>query len=366
VLGLCATACDPASPYALKANGTTLSRSDFESELKDITANPDAASAVKDILGIDATNGAFGQPADASTAPTTTVPTGTPTSAGPSTTGAKVLSTSADFVRGWLTLRIQAAIIHQEFVRRKLTVDADARSTLETQINQAFSQDSSGAPTANRFQALPTKTQNLLLDFVSERTALTPTVTTADAQAAYDKNPAQYARTCISQIEVADQATAAAVKAQLDGGADFATVATAKSTDSVSAQQGGVLTGPTGQCWTTDEINTRLPPEFGQAVLKAQPNVITGPVQSSVGWHVILVKPISSFADVQTDVTNELQTAATNAIATTIAGLEKKANISVSSRYGRWDPTQSVVVPLDTVVDNSPTTVADPTLQPAG
>ncbi|MCU1344767.1 MAG: hypothetical protein JWL70_1033, partial [Acidimicrobiia bacterium] len=154
-LSLSISACDSGTPYALRVNGTTLTRSDFEDEIKGITTNPDAEAAAQEILGIAPSNGQFGSGTDK----------GTP------------VSTSAEFVRGWLSLRAQADLIHQEFVRRKLTVDPAARTSLEKQINDAFSQDASGNPGTNKFKALPAKTQEMLLTYVAERGTLAPAVT---------------------------------------------------------------------------------------------------------------------------------------------------------------------------------------------
>jgi peptidyl-prolyl cis-trans isomerase C len=79
-------------------------------------------------------------------------------------------------------------------------------------------------------------------------------------------------------ILVDDKASADAITAQLNGGADFATLAKEKSKD--SSKEGG---GDLG--WFT--LDTMVKP-FADAVLSLQPGQITSaPVQSQFGWHVI-------------------------------------------------------------------------------
>lgn len=346
-LALTASACNnPGAPYALKVNGVTLSRSDFEDELKAITADKDAAAAAGTILGIDPSSGTLG--------------TATGDQSDP-------VSTNADFVRGWLTLRAQAELIHQEATRLHLTVDPATRAKVQDQIDAAFTQANngtnspSGTPGTNTFQALPTATQDMLLNFVAERGLLAPTATEAQARAAYDKDPAGYARICFSHILVADEAKANDLKAQLAAGADFAKLATTDSTDSSSQAQGGVLAGPTGQCWTKDEITAQLTPqfpEFANAILTAPTNVVVGPVKSSAGWHLVLVTAANTFEAGESAVMTDLQQQANNQVASRLETLAREASVSVGTWYGKWDTTKLVVVPLQTVVSAPEPTVA--------
>ena len=80
-------------------------------------------------------------------------------------------------------------------------------------------------------------------------------------------------------ILVETQAAALDVVAQLEGGADFATVATEKSTGP-SGPSGGDLG------WFPPD---RMVPEFSQAVQALEDGTFTKiPVQTQYGWHVIL------------------------------------------------------------------------------
>ncbi len=83
-----------------------------------------------------------------------------------------------------------------------------------------------------------------------------------------------------SHILVADEATAAQLKAELDGGADFAALASEHSADPGSGSNGGLLGWfGTGQ----------MVPEFEAGVAGLEPGEVSDPVQSQFGWHVILL-----------------------------------------------------------------------------
>lgn len=115
-------------------------------------------------------------------------------------------------------------------------------------------------------------------------------VTDAALQTAYD---AQYTNATpgreynAAHILVADEAKAVELKAELDGGADFATLARANSTDTGSGANGGDL-GWFG-------LGMMVAP-FEEAVVGAEVGKIVGPVQSDFGYHLILVKETRAIA----------------------------------------------------------------------
>lgn len=129
-------------------------------------------------------------------------------------------------------------------------------------------------------------------------TADTP-LTDADLQAYYDANAASFDKREVHarQILVATLDEAKAVKAELDGGADFATVAKAKSTDTVTKDVGGDM----GFIGRTDMSAT-----FSDAAFNLEVNQISEPVQTENGYHVIQVLEkkgeAPTFASVKEDV----------------------------------------------------------------
>lgn len=127
---------------------------------------------------------------------------------------------------------------------------------------------------------------------------------------------------CVSHILVATLDEANALKAELDGGADFATLAQENSTDPGSGAAGGVLGCESPDSWV---------PEFSAAMLAAEVGKVTEPVESQFGFHLILVtgSEASGEAAAQTALENEL-TAAT---------------VEVDEAIGSWVDGQVVPTP---------------------
>ncbi|MBP9183250.1 MAG: peptidylprolyl isomerase [Fuscovulum sp.] len=109
-------------------------------------------------------------------------------------------------------------------------------------------------------------------------------VTDEALQAAYDarfKDAAPQKEYHAAHILVETEEKAKELKAQLDGGADFAELAKANSTDTGSGAQGGDL-GWFG-------LGMMVKP-FEDAVIAAVEGKVSDPVKSDFGWHLILVR----------------------------------------------------------------------------
>jgi peptidyl-prolyl cis-trans isomerase C len=109
-------------------------------------------------------------------------------------------------------------------------------------------------------------------------------VTDAALQAAYDARFVGAAPTTeysAAHILVETEEKALELKTQLDGGADFAALAKANSTDTGSGANGGDL-GWFG-------LGAMVKP-FEEAVVAAEVGKVTAPIKSDFGYHLILVK----------------------------------------------------------------------------
>lgn len=123
-----------------------------------------------------------------------------------------------------------------------------------------------------------------LVSGIAIETLVASAVTDEALQAAYDarfKDAAPQTEYNAAHILVATQEEADAIKAELAGGADFAEIAKAKSTDTGSGANGGDL-GWFG-------LGMMVKP-FEDAVVGAKVGEVTGPVQTDFGFHLILVK----------------------------------------------------------------------------
>jgi len=112
------------------------------------------------------------------------------------------------------------------------------------------------------------------------------TVTDDEVRQYFEENIAAYDQRQVHarHILVSDEETAREVKAQLDQGADFATLAKEKSIDTATKDKGGDL-GTFGR--------GRMVSAFEDVVFNLGVNEISEPFQTSYGWHVAQVLEIT-------------------------------------------------------------------------
>lgn len=106
-------------------------------------------------------------------------------------------------------------------------------------------------------------------------------VTDAAVQAAYDariKDAAPQTEYRAAHILVDTEEKALELKAQIEGGADFAELARANSTDTGSGANGGELG------WFGPGMMVK---PFEDAVVAMKPGELAGPVRTDFGWHLI-------------------------------------------------------------------------------
>ncbi len=113
---------------------------------------------------------------------------------------------------------------------------------------------------------------------------VTEAVTDEAVKAAYDarvKNATPLTEYNAAHILVATEDEAKSLKGELDGGADFAILAGAHSTDTGSAVNGGDL------AWFG--LGMMVKP-FEDAVITMKAGDVAGPIQTEFGWHLIKLK----------------------------------------------------------------------------
>jgi len=136
-------------------------------------------------------------------------------------------------------------------------------------------------------------------------------VTDAAIQKVYDTEYATAAAGIeynAAHILVATEDEAKAIKAELDGGADFAALAREKSTGP-SGPSGGDLG------WFSKGMMVK---PFEDAVIAMKPGDVSDPVQTQFGWHIIKLKKTRdksapTLADVRDKIVAKLQQAAVSA-----------------------------------------------------
>jgi peptidyl-prolyl cis-trans isomerase C len=133
-----------------------------------------------------------------------------------------------------------------------------------------------------------------------------------------------------AHILVETEAEAQAIVAELEGGADFATIARERSQDPGSGAQGGDL----GWFGTGMMVQP-----FEEAVVALEPGAVSAPVETQFGWHVIRLNetrpvPVPALEEVRAQIAGELEQAAIEA---GIAELQESADIT-RVEPGQIDP----------------------------
>ena len=199
---------------------------------------------------------------------------------------------------------------------QSLADDVLFKGILEQLIQQtALSQSQEDKLTA-RDEVMISNQRRTYISGAALQAVVAEAVTDATIQAAYDakyKGSAPLIEYHASHILVATEEQAKDLKVQLDGGADFAELAKANSTDG-SAAGGGDLG------WFGPGMMVK---PFEDAVTALQPGQISAPVQTQFGWHLILLAETRNaaappLADVSADLSAELQRQAIEAHVTAI------------------------------------------------
>jgi peptidyl-prolyl cis-trans isomerase C len=149
----------------------------------------------------------------------------------------------------------------------------------QTLLADTLSTDASADPLAVKLHLENERRGNLALQALNAKIA--EAVTPEAVQAAYDAAIADFepaTEYSAAHILVETEEEAKDLRAQIEGGADFAALATEHSQDPGSGANGGAL-GWFGL--------GRMVPEFEAALVALEPGAISEPVQTQFGWHLI-------------------------------------------------------------------------------
>ena len=315
VLGLVTSACgDTVRPAAATVNGKTISQDALDDELEAIQGNKAYVEQVEQggfqVLGQG--NGTL----------------------------------TNDFVGRVLTRQIFLFLVHEELERKDIAITAAELDRSEDAVIESVG----GREVYNQF---PKSYQETLKRRDAEVAKLQAElsgdeVTDEDVKAFYDANPERFAETCVSHIlfGVADdtgqldqeataaaierlQGEAAAAKAELDAGADFAAIAAQRSVDTSNKDQGGNL-----ECGGAG----RFVPEFETAMDATAVGTISPPVQTQFGVHLIKVterrsQPLEEAAPL---IRQQLESEGQAEFSAFLQEALAEAKISINPRYGTF------------------------------
>ncbi|MGH9150828.1 MAG: peptidylprolyl isomerase [Acidimicrobiales bacterium] len=262
------------------------------------------------------------------------------------------------FVAAVLDRRIGFELIHQEAVRRGITVTAEQRRQTERELEESYGRDV--------FRAFPAAYRRDLVRIFSEVSALGEALGEAavDDEAVrsfYEENPDAFSQTCVRHILVDSEAKAAELKARIAAGESFADLARAESTDNQvpngSAQQGGDL-----GCVAKGS----LVPEFEAAMEALQPGQVSDPVRTQFGYHLIevLERKVVALEEAAPRIRENLQSSRPDPVQRFVTEALADATIEVNPRYGSFvkeGPNPGVRAPK---LLDEPTTTAPPLPEP--
>jgi parvulin-like peptidyl-prolyl isomerase len=223
------------------------------------------------------------------------------------------------FRRDILTQEIDDVLFTREFNRRHLKITSADTAQFQQEVQQ---------------DAALQKYPKAFIDNIIQRAArvnvlqakLTTAPTEAQIKQYYDANVACASGKDVSHILLKTLADANAIETQLAGGAQFATLAQSKSTDTGSAPNGGAL-----GCLKKGEF---VKP-FEDAAFAATPNKPTAPVKSQYGYHIILITPVPTLAQAHDQIAEQIEQSG-NQFNAYVDKLFGAAKVTVDPTLGAW------------------------------
>jgi hypothetical protein len=249
-------------------------------------------------------------------------------------------------------LRDQIAfqLVHQAIDERDLDVADEcldaARDDLYARLGQVVGSDAARGEVV--FEDFPAEYRDTLLRRNAEFLVLQadladqPCASDRSVEQYYEANREQFRRACLSVITLASEDDAADTLDDLEGGADFATVAREQSLDA-SAPDGGDI-----GCVPRQALESSAP-ELAASVFSTDEGGIGGPVESGLGWHVFRVNSFDdpTLDEVRNDVAAALADDVNLASRDWFLAVVADAEVDVDPRYGRWNPETGAIEPAD-------------------
>ena len=168
-----------------------------------------------------------------------------------------------------------------------------------------------------------------------------PAPSDSELEQRYAADPAAAGVMCVRHILSDNEADADAIAAELADGADFAELATERSTDPSAVDNGGALAGLGGECLTVQEVIEALDPVFVANAFDTGTTAPSAPFQTDFGWHIVMHRPWSEVGESVVALHADGQSGLLQ-YGSAIVGAE----IDVSPEFGVWDSASRAVVPL--------------------
>lgn len=244
----------------------------------------------------------------------------------------------AAFAAQILTLRVYYELIERDLAARGVSVSSDAIAQASQEIEEQFQSLGRGVfssfPEAYRDQVIRQRALLLtvdqdLIDSIGD-----------DEEAFYDENPEEFVEICLSHALVSvlgdrtpseAQSEARDLYDRIEAGEDFEDIATNESDDTAAAAEGGAL-----GCGSRGSL--QFDPVFEEAAFALEEGVVSEPVQTQFGSHLILVesREIPDYDDVEEQVPQVMQQALQRHQNQYFIDVFCDRDIHVNPRYGTW------------------------------
>jgi len=298
-----AAGCDQLQPAAVEVDSAEVSRATIDRELGAIAGN----GALREAAGGGA--GSAGSAGSAGTLP-------------------------SDLTARWLTFVVEDEVVASILERRDVKVTRNDREAGRAGARTLF-----GSPEV--FAEFPGWFRERVVALLTRRAAAAHElgggaglVTDAEVQAAYEERVGEIVAQCppgvfVAHILVETAAAADAIAAELAGGASFAELARERSTDQGSAEIGGEL-----GCFDPAQYD----PAFANVASLLTPGVVSPPVQTQFGFHLIRLDDTIPLEAVEPIVREDLEAEARSAALENaeINQRAAEADVDIDPRYGRW------------------------------
>ena len=236
-----------------------------------------------------------------------------------------------DAIRSVLAAMVRGEATKQVLAQYNVTVtDADTKTVVD-QVSQDAGYDTLGQ-----------ELKDLIIGLNSGDLALArvKAPSEADVETMYNESPASLGALCAQHILVEDEATANEVIDKLNDGGDFKKLAGEYSTEPNAATTGGILGSADGDCIPLSDYQSQFDAAFTAGALTAKVGVPTGPVKSSFGYHVIMIRP---FADIKASLALMLSKSPGMLL---MSGFLATHDVTIASEYGRWDTATGKITDL--------------------
>lgn len=325
------SACD-VSPPAATVNGTTITQSQLNAQLGDITDTGQSGTYVRCALELD-----------------NSLPS-SPSGAGDNTVTSQMASYQ-------LSLMILQELISQDLARLGSPVTSSdmnaARQDLAAEL-EASASSGQGSPCGYSGSALldrlPSSFASLQVRYLAEEERLAVVLGHVDlgeqgVAGYYLTHLPEFAQICVSVIGVSSQAQATSIEGAITSGATtFAQAARQSSLLTQSAQAGGnlgcVLTSSLQGSPLLSTIGV-LP--VGQVSSPVSESTTSGPI-----WLLFVVnaRPEQSLAQSRAQIRNDLLSAQNSRLTSEFHRITRSANVTVDPRYGTWTKLRGVNPPV--------------------